>query len=178
MAYLQDAKRQQFVLKEKYYTHSPDSLETFSKILKDNAITSAKYGRHAGGSGCNGENFISVAKVNSSVYYSYVGSKTFILTDNICVFGNPKFGNQMLANEFSNSKYPLRKPNYDGELHVLDKINLDKAIGIFTSQSKISELVQITYLQELFQNNIPLILFEDNTYIDKNVIKKYSKILK
>ena len=61
---------------------------------------------------------------------------------------------------------------------MLDKINLDKSIGIFASQIKIDELVQITYLQELFQNNIPLILFEDNTYIDKDVIKKYSKVLK
>ena len=178
LAYLQDEKRQQFVLKEKYYTHSPNSLETFSKILKDNAITSAKYGRHAGGSGCNGENFISVAKVNSGAYYSYAGSKTFILTDNICVFGKQKFGHQRLANEFSNSKYPLRNPSIDGELHVLDKINLDKSIGIFASKRKIDELVQITYLQELFQNDIPLILFEDNTYIDKGVIKKYSKVLK
>ena len=178
LAYLQNDKRQQFELKEKYYTHRPNSLETFSKILKDNAITSAKYGRHAGGIGCNGENFISVARVNSGVYNSYAGSKTFILTDNICVFGKPAFEQERIAIEFLNSKYPLRNPNYDGELHVLDKINLDKSIGIFASQIKIDELVQITYLQELFQNNIPLILFEDNTYIDKEVIKKYSKVLK
>ena len=61
---------------------------------------------------------------------------------------------------------------------MLDKINLDKAIGIFVSQNRIDELVQIVYLQELFQNEIPLIQFEDNTYIDRDVIKKYSKVLK
>ncbi len=176
--YLQSIKRKKFALEEKYYTHSPKSLEIFSKILKDNAITSAEYGNHAGGTGCNGKNFISVARVNSGVYNFYTGSKTFILTDNICVFGKPEFEQEMIVNKFSDSKYPFRNPSLDGELHVLDKINLDKSIGIFVSQNRIDELVQIVYLQELFQNEIPLIQFEDNTYIDKDVIKKYSKVLK
>lgn len=178
LTYLQDEKRQQFALKEIYYTHSPRSLETFSKILKDNAITSAEYGKHDGGNGCNGKNFISVARVNSGAYNTYAGSKTFILTDNICVFGNPEIKQEIIVNKFLDSKYPLRNPGLDGELHVLDKINLDKSIGIFVSQNRIDELVQMVYLQELFQNEIPLIQFEDNTYIDRDVIKKYSKVLK
>ena len=176
--YLQSIKRKQFALKEKYYIHNPRSLETFSKILNDNAITSAEYGKHDGGTGCNGKNFISVAKVNSQVYNYYASSKTFILTDNICVFGTPEFKYPKITDEFLNSKYPIRNTGHQGELHVLDKINLDKAIGIFVSQNRIDELVQIVYLQELFQNEIPLIQFEDNTYIDKDVIKKYSKVLK
>ena len=175
---LQDTKKQQFALKEKYYTHSPKSLETFSKILKDNAITSVEYGKHDGGSGCNGKNFISVARVNSDAYNTYAGSKTFILTDNICAFSQTEFNQLDLVTQFKDSKYPFRSPTYSGELHVLDKINLDKAIGIFVSQNRIDELVQIVYLQELFQNEIPLIQFEDNTYIDRDVIKKYSKVLK
>lgn len=178
LAYLQTEKRQQFALKEIYYTHSPKSLETFSKILKDDAITSAEYGKHYGGAGCNGKNFISVAKVNSSVYNTYAGSKTFILIDNICAFGKLEIEQEIIIKKFLDSKYPLRKPAHDGELHVLDKINLDKSIGIFVSQNRIDELVQIVYLQELFQNEIPLIQFENNTYIDKEVIKKYSKVLK
>lgn len=178
LTYLQNEKRQQFVLKEIYYTHNPRSLVTFSKILKDNAITSAEYGKHGGGDGCNGKNFISVAKVNSSAYNTYAGSQTFILTDNICAFGKSEVEQKIFANKFLDSRYPLRKPNIVGELHVLDKINLDKSIGIFVSQNRIDELVQIVYLQELFQNEIPLIEFEDNTYIDKDVIKKYSKVLK
>lgn len=176
--YLQSIKRKQFALKEKYYIHNPKSLETFSKILNDNAITSAEYGKHDGGTGCNGKNFISVAKVNSQVYNYYAGSRTFILTDNICVFGTPEFKYPKITDEFLNSKYPLRNSGHQGELHVLDKINLDKSIGIFVSQNRIDELVQIVYLQELFQNGIPIILFEDNTYVDKDVIKKYSKVLK
>ena len=178
LTYLQDTKKQQFALKEKYYTHSPKSLETFSKILKDNAITSAEYGKHEGGTGCNGKNFISVARVNSDVYNTYAGSKTFILTDNICAFSQTEFNQLDLVTQFKDSKYPFRSPTYSGELHVLDKINLDKAIGIFVSQTRIDELVQIVYLQELFQNEIPLILFKDNTYVDKDIIKKYSKVLK
>ena len=176
--YLKNSKRKQFALKEKYFTHSPRSLEIFSKILEDNSITSAEYGGHDGGTGCNGRNFISVARVNSEVYNSYAGSKTFILTDNLCVFGKPEIEQEIIIKKFLNSKYPLRNPECDGELHVLDKINLDKSIGIFVSQNRIDELVQIVYLQELFQNEIPLIKFEDNTYIDKEVIKKYSKVLK
>ena len=119
-----------------------------------------------------------MAKVNSQVYNYYAGSRTFILTDNICVFGTPEFKYPKITDEFLNSKYPLRNSGHQGELHVLDKINLDKSIGIFVSQNRIDELVQIVYLQELFQNGIPIILFEDNTYVDKDVIKKYSKVLK
>ena len=178
LTYLQNSIRQQFILNEKYYTHSSRSLEIFSKILKDNAITSAEYGKHDGGSGCNGKNFISVARVNSDAYNTYAGSKTFILTDNICAFSQTEFNQLDLVTQFKDSKYPFRSPAYSGELHVLDKINLDKAIGIFVSQNRIDELVQIVYLQELFQNEIPLIQFEDNTYIDRDVIKKYSKVLK
>lgn len=178
LTYLQNSTRQQFVLKEKYFTHSPKSLEIFSKILEDNSITSAEYGGHDGGTGCNGKNFISVARVNSEAYNFYAGSKTFILTDNICAFGKRKSIHIKFSDQFLNSKYPIRNPYYIGELHVLDRINLDKSIGIFVSQSKIEELIQITYLQEQFQNDIPLILFEDNTYVDKKAIKKYSKLLK
>ena len=178
LSYLQDEKKRQFDLKEIYYTHSPSSLETFSKILEDNAITSAEYGKHEGGNGCNGKNFISVARVNSGSYKFYAGSKTFILTDNICAFSQTEFNKLDIAPQFRNSKYPFRETAYSGELHVLDKINLDKSLGIFISQNRIDELVQIVYLQELFENEIPLIKFEDNTYIDKDVIKKYSKVLK
>lgn len=176
ISYLQNAWKEKFILKEEYYTHSPMNLEIFSQILMDGAITSAEYGNHAGGLGVNGKNFISVAKVNSEAYENYVNSQTFILTDDICAFkmqtSNHLFG------DFKYSNYPFREFGLVGECQVLNRICLDKSLGIFVSRNKIMELVQITYLQELLQNNIPLVLLEDNTFVDKNIIKKYSRVIK
>ena len=176
ISYLQNAEKEKFILKEEYYTHSPKDLKIFSQILIDSAITSAEYGNHDGGSGANGKNFISVAKVNSDAYENYVDSKTFILTDDICAFETQRMDN--LLDAFTYSNYPFRSSGHFGEWQVLNKISLDKSLGIFVSSNKIMELVQIIYLQELLQNNIPLVLLEDNTLIDKNIIKKYLKVIK
>ena len=38
-------------------------------------------------------------------------------------------------------------------------------------------MVQIVYLQELFDNSLPLVLFENKGIVDKSEVKRYSKII-
>jgi len=178
-SYLANRKKDYFNLLSEYYTHSPSSFSNFVSILESNAITSAEYGNHPGGSGCNGNYYISVAKVNSEIYRTYLSPATFIITSNICAFNyNNQFSSASVKSEFKNSSYPFRKTNNKGEYHVLNEISLDKVKAIFTSTKNITNLAQIIYIQELFANDKPLIEIDDNSYIDKEAIKKYCKLKK
>lgn len=166
-----------FELSKEYFTHYPSSLKNFTSILENNAITSAEYGNHFGGRGCNGSHFISVARVNTNAYECYLKSPTFVITSDICAFSYSLL-TPAIAEEFTYSSYPLREPRYSGEYHVLDAITLDKSEAIFVTTKDLCELTQIIYIQELFGNKLPLIEIVDNSYIDKELIKRYCKIKK
>lgn len=174
--YLDRTKREQFVLLSEYYTHYPGDLKNFANILENKAITSSEYGKHSGGDGCNGKHFISVAQVNSEAYDIYLNPPTFIITSDICTFSNKVKAVNLINDSFENSSYPFRNTNYVGEYHVLNSITMDKVKAIFASTYDISDLVKIIYLQDLFENRLPLVEIADNSYIDKEVIKRYCKI--
>lgn len=175
--YLEQIPSNTFQLADDCYIHNPASIKNLSNILLNGAITSSMYGNHSGGSGCNGPHFISVAKVNTDAYNSYVSSKAIILTDDICAFQGQGNVAASFSDSFMKSAYPYRKTNFDGEFHVLNHILLDKANGIFSSNRELTEMVQIVYLQELFDNSLPLVLFENKGIVDKSEVKRYSKII-
>lgn len=180
--YLGNSNRK-FVLSNNYYSHNPGTLSNFANILENNAITSVAYGNHDGGGGCNGKYFISVAKVNSKAFENYLASPTFIISDDICAFSSMKHNQAVISGleTFKDTAYPYRIPYHEGEYHVLNHINLDKTEGIYVKKDSVAEiirLIQIVYLQELFENHLPLIDITDNSYINSKAIKRYSKIKK
>lgn len=173
--YLQRKDKDVFNLLAEYYTHFSRGLENFVNILENKAITSSAYGNHPGGMGCNGRHFISVA----GAYAKYLQSPTFIITSDICVFSElPSIKGSQIDEKFRDTDYPFRMTNYAWEFHVLNSISLDKVKAIFVASSDILRLAQIVYIQELFENNLPLVEISDCSYIDNDVIKKYCKMKK
>lgn len=155
------------------YLHSPGNLETLSDILKTNAITSAFFGNHEGGGGCNGPHFISIAKKKSNVYEIHKESGSIALGKDLTTFSTTELSQDHIIQQLADSTYPIRKTNFSGEEHVRNYISLNKALGIFASEEKLVELGQIIYLQELFEKDIPIILLEDETKLDKKEIKRH-----
>lgn len=176
--YFKRNSKEQFDLLQEYYIHFPGTLENFVSILENSAITSSEYGKHAGGSGCNGKHYISVAKVNSYIYNKYLYQGAFIIDSDICALSNDNNLTDSKNDFFKYSSYPFRITNFDGEYHVLNSISLDKVKAIFASEKDINKLVKIVYIQELFENKLPLVAINDNSYIEQDVIKKYCKIRK
>lgn len=174
--YLNQIPSNIFQLSEDGYIHCPASIKKLSNIFATGAITSSMYGNHSGGVGCNGPHFISVAKVNTDAYETYASSKAIILNADICAFKNQRDVTAIYT-PFLETSYPYRQTNFEGEYHVLNHIMLDRANGIFASNRQLTEMVQIVYLQELFDNSLPLVLFENKGIVDKSEVKKYSKII-
>lgn len=174
--YLTNDQKNIFNLSTEYYTHHPRTFREFISILEDNAITSSKYGNHDGGLGCNGSHFISVAKAYTDIYYSYLKAPTFIISSDICALSSRK--GEDISSNFTDTSYPLRVPIHDGEYHVLNSICLDKVKAIFATTGNLYELAKIVYVLDLFENDLPIIEIKDNSYIDREVIKKYCKVRK
>lgn len=174
--YFANNQKNIFDFSTEYYTHHPRTFRDFISILEDNAITSSKYGNHDGGLGCNGSHFISVAKAYTDIYYTYLEAPTFIISSDICAISSKK-GSDISFN-FTDTSYPLRVPNYEGEYHVLNSICLDKVKAIFATTDNLYELAKIVYVLDLFENDLPIIEIKDNSYIDREVIKKYCKVRK
>lgn len=171
--YLNCSSLESFTLDKSEYTHTTANMQTFSQILADNAITSARYGNRE--IGCNnGSDFISVAQVYSTAYYCYVNSfPSFLLTNNICAFQIQNCAE--FTSFFKNCSYPFRD-GMSGEYQVFQSISLDRTKGILIPQDDIMQLIQIIHLKDLWDLKIPLISLKDSKVIDEEEIKKYSKI--
>ena len=162
------------LIKLKGYSHTTSSLETLGAIFRQREITSSLYGNHDGGNGCNGGYYISVAKIGSKLHNSYATTGTMILDEDLLVFQNHDYLN--MGKVFTNSSYPYRLTNYEGEYHVFQSIPLEKVNSILANPWDIEKIIQIFYLEDLYQNNIPLICIHNNIEIDKEYIKKYSRL--
>ncbi len=178
--YLDSFDKEVFSFSNNDYTHTTN-LRAFSEIFQSGAITSSKYGHRFDYGNNNGENFISIAKVNSTAYYHYVNrSPSFLLSKNICAF--PTRTNWIeLLDPFVDSSYPFR-PGMEGEYQVYESISLNHAKGILIPNKDIISLIQMVYFEDLFDIQIPLILLDDKkitnnkAIVDNKEIKKYTKI--
>lgn len=174
--YFKNLDGKKIILKNDYYFHAPQAINRLSSILSDNKITSSEYGNRQGGNGNNGRNYVSVAKVDTHAYGHYSCYPGFIFNSDILAFSVSDFN---IPNEITSflrdTKYPLRL-GIDGEYQVRDYISLDRALCILSPMNKIADIVQMIYLQELYGNNLPIVLKETNQVIDKEYVKKYVKL--
>ena len=156
------------------YSHTTKSLETLADVFSQKEITSSLYGNHDGGYGCNGGYYISVAKIGSQLHDFYATTGTMILDEDLFVFQNQDYLNA--GEVFTKTSYPYRLTNYKEEYHVFQSIPLEKVNSILANPWDIEKIIQISYLEDLYQNNIPLICIHNNIEIDKEYIKKYSRL--
>ena len=162
---------------ENDFFHTPSTLANLGEILYDRAITSSFYGHHDGGLGANGNHFICVARINSHLFHSLKSHGGFIIDKDICAFETQKalcIKEAPKEEFFKNSRYPIREMGELEELQVLDYISLDSVKALLAS-SNIVDLGIITYLQELTDNDLPLITPELYS-IDPKEIKRLIKL--
>ena len=174
--YLRNINGQKFILQKDFYFHAPQAINKLGSILSDKKITSNEYGNRQGGYGNNGRNYVSVAKVDTTAYAHYSSYPGFILADDILALSTD---NTYIPDEImsflKDTKYPLRS-GIDGEYQVRDYISLDRAKCILSPTKNIKDIVRIIYLQELYGNNLPIVLKETEQVIDKEYVKKYVKL--
>ncbi len=176
--YLQRTDREDFPISSQHYYHKTRGIFNFQRILADRAITSANYGKHSGGQGCNGKYFISVARYGSELFTELFDSMGFFLNPDLCSFAVTSI-KEFSQYDFSKSSYPFRSGLSEDEEQVFREIKLDdKAKAISVSNNDLIELSQILYLTELYGFNLPLIDTEIQKVVDRNYIKKYIKIKK
>ena len=176
--YLKKYSSEKFILSSQDYLHGTGNLSNFGKILLENQITAAHYGNHSGRGGSNGNYYICVAKIENSARSSYYVLPSFVLDKDICVFSNSdnELATRNIRQSFRNTSYPLRDVNYANEYQVLNSISLSKAKAILVTVDDVIKIGQIVYLQQLSENNLPLVLIENQQILDKEIIKKYVKI--
>ena len=118
-AYLESLNEHDYVIPNNYYSHTTRSVEALNNVFKDGSITSSYYGKHDGGGGSNGEHYICIAKIGSSIHNSYKRTGTIILDDNMQTFNdNELIIPEILINDFRNTSYPIRETGKDGEYQV------------------------------------------------------------
>ena len=175
--YLQEVSNQKELGLEEGYSHTTNSLKTLNTIFHQKAITASLYGNHEGGNGCNGGYYISVAKIGSDAYKEYATTGTMILEENLFVHKNQLHpNNPNIGFAFSNSSYPYRLTNFDGEYHVFRSIPIEKVKALLAKATDIEKIIQLFYLEDLYEMDIPLICMNNYQEIDKQYIKKYSKL--
>lgn len=175
--YLQEVSNQKELGLEEGYSHTTNSLKTLNTIFHQKAITASLYGKHEGGGGCNGGHYISVAKIGSGAHKNYATTGTMILEENLFVHKNQLHPNKPnIGFAFANSSYPYRLTIYDGEYHVFRSIPIEKVKALLAKPMDMEKIIQLLYLEDLYEMNIPLISMNNNQEIDKQYIKKYSKL--
>lgn len=177
--YLNSLNTNDYQIKDTYFSHTTNSLKTLSQVFNDGAITSSNYGKHSGGYGTNGNHYICIAKVGSSVYNSYKETGTIIIDNNMQIFNSediiiPK--NRLY--DFRYTSYPIRETGTDGEYQVKDIITKDHFKCLLAKKSTPITLSQVILLNELFDLNLPIILESTMSKIDIDYIKKYIKLNK
>lgn len=175
--YLQEVSNQKELGLEEGYSHTTNSLKTLNTIFRQKAITASLYGNHEGGNGCNGGHYISVAKIGSDAYKKYATTGTMILEENLFVHKNQLYpNNPNIGFAFASSSYPYRLTNFDGEYHVFRSIPIEKVKALLAKVTDIEKIIQLFYLEDLYEMDIPLICVNNLQEIDKQYIKKYSKL--
>lgn len=66
--------------------------------------------------------------------------------------------------------------NFDGEYHVFRSIPIEKVKALLAKVTDIEKIIQLFYLEDLYEMDIPLICVKNHQEIDKQYIKKYSKL--
>lgn len=176
-AYLESLNERDYVIPNNYYSHTTLLVETLNDIFKDGAITSSYYGKHDGGGGSNGEHYICIAKVGSSIHNFYKRTGTIILDDNMQIFNdNELIIPEILINDFRNTSYPIRETGKDGEYQVKNIITKDHFDSLLAMKDEPITLSQIVLLNELYDLNLPIVYDDTMSKIDPENIKKYIKI--
>lgn len=173
--YLKSIK-ENFIIPNNSFFHSPSNIKNFGKIIYDGAITSANVGKRLKNGESNGKYFICVAKVDTSIYFQYKQLGGFLLDRNICAFATLNSENYAPFIDFTNTSYPLRKSINIGEYQVLDKICLDRALAIMINTKNILDIGKICYIQEEKDNSLPLITVSDYSLLDSSEIKRLIKL--
>lgn len=176
--YLNSLKEKNFIIKDDDYTHTTKTFETLASIIEEKGISSNNYGKRLNNGGCNGNDYISVAKVNSKAYNQYLKTGTMLIDSSICAFA-PNPITDELGGNFTNTSYPLRKVYYNGEYHVPNFISLDKIKAFLSNdQENCLNIAILLYLEELYGLQIPIISTQQECIIEKDIIKKYIKLKK
>ncbi len=176
-AYLESLNERDYVIPNNYYSHTTLLVETLNDIFKDGAITSSYYGKHDGGGGSNGEHYICIAKVGSSIHNFYKRTGTIILDDNMQIFNdNELIIPEILINDFRNTSYPIRETGKDGEYQVKNIITKDHFDSLLAMKDEPIALSQIVLLNELYDLNLPIVYDDTMSKIDSENIKKYIKL--
>lgn len=165
------------VTSEDYY-HTPRSLDDLGHIVYDGAITSSAFGHHDGGGGNNGSHFISVASLSSGLFENLSHREGFILDQNLCAFQTGfEVQRNISADYFRDSRYPIRLGGGEGELQVLDYIELSKAKGVLINTHNEENIARIFYILESKGIDLPLLIDNKNFYrVDKNELKYLIKL--
>ena len=166
-AYLESLNERDYVIPNNYYSHTTLLVETLNDIFKDGAITSSYYGKHDGGGGSNGEHYICIAKVGSSIHNFYKRTGTIILDDNMQIFNdNELIIPEILINDFRNTSYPIRETGKDGEYQVKNIITKDHFDSLLAMKDEPITLSQIVLLNELYDLNLPIVYDDTMSKID------------
>ena len=100
-----------------------------------------------------------------------------ILEENLFVHKNQLHpNNPNIGFAFASSSYPYRLTNFDGEYHVFRSIPIEKVKALLAKVTDIEKIIQLFYLEDLYEMDIPLICVNNHQEIDKQYIKKYSKL--
>lgn len=176
-AYLESLNEHDYVIPNNYYSHTTRSVEALNNVFKDGSITSSYYGKHDGGGGSNGEHYICIAKIGSSIHNSYKRTGTIILDDNMQTFNdNELIIPEILINDFRNTSYPIRETGKDGEYQVKNIITKDHFDSLLAIKDEPITLSQIVLLNELYDLNLPIVYDDTMSKIDSENIKKYIKL--